>query len=333
MRAVRIHGTRDVRLHDEPVPKPGPGEALVRIEAIGLCGSDLHWFEEGGIGGTQITRPMIPGHEIAGRTEDGRLWAVDPAIYCNHCQLCLEGHHNLCPKVRFAGHGPDDGALREWIAWPHECLIPLPEGFTAADGAMLEPLGVAIHAVDLAHIRTGDKVGVFGCGPIGLFCLQVAKAAGANRLFATELASRPHRIAAARALGAEVFEAQDAGGEGAVVAKAAGGLGLDVAIECAGKQAAIDAAVEAVRPGARIVIDGIPSAERTTFRASLARRKGLTVAFARRMKHVYPRAIALVQAGQADLRSMVTHTLPLAQAPQAFETAASRCGLKVVVVP
>jgi L-iditol 2-dehydrogenase len=137
---------------------------------------------------------------------------------------------------------------------------------------------------------------------------------------------------AARKLGAEVFAADEAR-EAKAVAKAAGGLGLDVAIECAGTQLAIDAAVEAVRPGARIVIDGIPSAERTSFRASIARRKGLTVAFARRMKHVYPRAIAMVQAGQADLRSVVSHTLPLVDAGKAFETAASRCGLKVVVTP
>ena len=251
------------------------------------------------------------GHEFAGRTEDGRLVAVDPAIYCGHCPLCLEGHPNLCPSVRFAGHGPDDGALREWIAWPEECLVPLPDGFSAADGAMLEPLGVAIHAVDLAHVRPATSVGVFGCGPIGLFCLQVARAAGAARLVATDLASRPHRLEAARALGAEVFVAEDgrrARGRRRRRDDAAIGVprGLDVAIECAGTQAAVDAAVEAVRPGARIVLAGIPSAERTSFRASIARRKGLTVAFSRRMKHVYPRAIAA--AGRAaDLRSVVSH--------------------------
>jgi L-iditol 2-dehydrogenase len=332
MRVVRLHGARDVRLHDEPMPAPASGEVLVRVAAVGLCGSDLHWYEEGGIGGTTITRPIVPGHEFAGRTEDGRLVAIDPAVYCGHCPLCLEGHPNLCPSVRFAGYGRDDGALREWMAWPAHCLVPLPDGLSAADGALLEPLGVAVHVVDLAHVRTGDTVGVFGCGPIGLFCLQVARAAGAARLVATDLASRPHRLDAARALGAAVFAAED-GREASAILRSAGGLGLDVALECAGTQAAVDAAVEAVRPGARIVLAGIPSEERTSIRAATARRKGLTVAFSRRMKHVYPRALALAASGQADLRSVVTHRFPLAQAAAAFALAASREGLKVVVEP
>lgn len=332
MRAARLHGARDLRLHEEPTPEPGPGETLVRVAAVGLCGSDLHWFEEGGIGGTKLSRPVVPGHEFAGRTPEGRLVAIDPAIYCGRCQPCLEGHPNLCPSVRFAGQGRDDGALREWMAWPAQCVVPLPDGFDAADGAMLEPLGVAIHAVDLAHVRTGDTVGVLGCGPIGLFCLQVAKAAGAARLVATDLASRPHRLDAARALGASVFPAEG-GREAAAILAAVGGLGLDLAIECAGTQAAVDAALESVRPGARVVLAGIPSEERTSLLASTARRKGLTVAFSRRMKHVYPRAIALAASGLADLRGVVSHRFALADAAQAFALAASRRGLKVIVEP
>ncbi len=331
MRAARLHGARDVRLHDEPRPEAAPGEALVRIEAVGICGSDLHWFEAGAIGGTSIRRPLVPGHEFAGRTQDGRLVAVDPAVACGRCPLCLDGHPNLCPGVRFAGYGPDDGALREWMAWPEHALVPLPDGFTAVDGAMLEPLGVAIHAVDLAHVHPGASVGVFGCGPIGLFCLQVAKAAGAARLVATDLASRPHRLEAARAIGAEAFAAD--GKEGAAIARAVSPLGLDVAIEAAGTNAAVDAAIEAARPGARVVLAGIPSGERTSFLASPARRKGLTLVLARRMKHVYARAIALAQSGRADLRSMVSHRYPLEEAARAFETAASRRGLKVVIEP
>ncbi len=332
MRTARLHGARDVRLHDEPSPAPGPGEVVVKVEAVGLCGSDLHWFEEGAIGGTALSRALVPGHEFAGRTADGRLVAVDPAMHCGHCRLCNEGHPNLCPEVRFAGHGSVDGALRECLAWPEHNLVPLPDGYTAADGAMLEPLGVAIHAVDLAHVRAGDTVGVFGCGPIGLFCLQVARAAGAARLVATDLPSRPHRLEAARALGATAFAAE-AGREAAAIAGSVGGLGLDVAIECAGAQAAVDAAIESVRPGARVVLAGIPSDERTSIRAAAARRKGLTVAFSRRMKQVYPRAIALAQAGRVDLRSVVSHRLPLAEAARAFELAASRQGLKVIVEP
>jgi L-iditol 2-dehydrogenase len=332
VKAARLHGARDVRIHDEPRPKAAAGEVLVRVEAVGLCGSDLHWFEHGGIGGTTIARPIVPGHELAGRTEDGRLVAVDPAVSCGHCLLCLEGHPNLCPSVRFAGHGTEDGALREWMSWPAECLFPLPEGFTAADGAMLEPLGVALHTLDLAHVRPGASVGVFGCGPIGLFALQVAKLAGAARLVATDLPSRGHRLEAAHALGAEVFAAEG-GREACAIVDAIGGLGLDTAIEAAGAAEAVDAAIEAVRPGARVVLAGIPAEERTSFSASTARRKGLTIALVRRMKHVYPRAIALAAAGRVDLRSVVSHRFPLAEAGRAFALAAAREGLKVLIEP
>jgi L-iditol 2-dehydrogenase len=332
VRAARLHGPRDVRVHDEERSVSGPGEALVRVEAVGLCGSDLHWFEEGGIGGERIARPVVPGHEMAGRTEDGRLVAIEPAIPCGHCPLCVEGHPNLCPTIRFSGHADLDGSMREWMAWPSQSLIALPEAFTAIDGAMLEPLGVAIHTVDLGHVRPGASVGVFGAGPIGLFCLQVAKAAGAARLVATDLASRPRRLEAAGALGARAFAAEE-GREASAIREAIGGYGLDVAIEAAGVQAAVDAAVDAVRPGGRVVLAGIPGEERTSVRASTARRKGLTIAFVRRMKHTYPRAIALATSGRADLRSVVTHRFPLAEAAKAFEVAALREGVKVVVCP
>lgn len=332
MRAARLHGQRDVRVHEEERPKPGPGQVLVRVEAVGLCGSDLHWFEEGGIGSNRITRPIVPGHEMAGRTEDGRLVAIEPALPCERCALCLEGHPNLCPTIRFSGQGDVDGSMREWMAWPERCLFPLPGGLTATDGAMLEPLGVAIHTVDLAHVRPGSSVGVFGSGPIGLFCLQVAKAAGAAQLVATDLASRPHRLEAARAAGAEAFAAEE-GREARSIREAVGGYGLDVAIEAAGEQGAVDAAVESVRPGGRVVLAGIPSDERTSFKVSSARRKGLTIVLVRRMKHTYPRAIALAVAGRVDLRSMVTHRFPLAEAARAFEVASRREGLKVIVCP
>jgi L-iditol 2-dehydrogenase len=268
---------------------------------------------------------------MAGRTEDGQLVAIEPAITCGRCALCLEGHPNLCLEIRFSGLGRDDGSLREWMAWPRRCLVPLPEGLTAADGALLEPLGVALHTIDLAHVRAGASVAVFGSGPIGLLILQAARVAGAAALFATDLASRPHRLEAARALGARVLPAD--GREAAAVLAASSGVGVDVAIEAAGVQEAVDAAVEAARPGGRVILAGIPSEERTSFVAATARRKGLTIALVRRMKHTYPRAIALAAAGRVDLRSLVTHRFPLAEAAPAFELAARREGLKVVVEP
>jgi L-iditol 2-dehydrogenase len=197
---------------------------------------------------------------------------------------------------------------------------------------MLEPLGIALHALDLAHVRPGMSVGVFGCGPIGLLALQAARLAGAARLFATELPSRPHRLEAARALGAEAFPAEG-GGEARRIRDATAGRGLDVAVEMAGDDEAVDAAVEAVRPGARVVLAGIPVGARTSFVAGTARRKGLTLVLSRRMKHVYPRAIHVVENGQVDVRSGVTHRFPLVEVAAAFAAAAAREGLKVVVEP
>ncbi|MGH9163664.1 MAG: zinc-dependent alcohol dehydrogenase, partial [Vicinamibacteraceae bacterium] len=283
MQVIRFHGRQDVRLHEEPRPTPRAGEVLVRVTAVGICGSDLHWFEEGGIGGTSSTRALVLGHEFAGETSDGRRVAVEPAVQCGRCEWCERGDPNLCQAVRFAGHD-DDGALREWMAWPERCLIDLPEALSAVDGAMLEPLGVAIHAIDLAHIKPGALVGVFGCGPLGLLLLQVARHAGAASLFATDLASRSHRLDAARALGAEAVAAQE-GREGREIHAMTRGRGLDIAIEAAGDNRAVDAAVSALRPGGRLLLVGIPSGERTSFLASEARRKGLTFVMVRRMKH------------------------------------------------
>jgi L-iditol 2-dehydrogenase len=175
---------------------------------------------------------------------------------------------------------------------------------------------VALHAVDLGHVRAGQSVGVFGCGPIGLLVLQVARAAGAADLLASE--PLPHRLEAARGWGAQEWMP---------------GREVDVAFECAGENGAVQDAVAAARPGGRVVLVGIPDDDRTWFTASVARRKGLTLALSRRMKHTYPRAIRLVETGRVDVHSLVTHRFPLDQAPAAFAAAQRREGLKVVVEP
>jgi len=334
MKVLRLHAAGDLRLHDEPVPEPEAGEALLRVTAVGLCGSDVHWFAEGGIGDARLTSPLVLGHEFAGVVVgggwEGRRVAVDPAVPCGACEFCLGGNPNLCASVRFAGHGVEDGALREYVVWPVENMHPLPPSLSDADGAMLEALGVAVHAVDLGHLRTGMTVGVFGCGPVGLLLLQVARAAGATRLVATE--KLPHRIEAARALGATVFRATD-GREADEVLAATDGRGVDVAFEAAGDNDAVEAALSSVVRGGRVVLIGIPENDRTSFTASVARRKGLTIKMSRRMKHVYPRAIRLVEAGLVDVRSVVTHVFPLEEAEEAFAVAQRREGIKIVIEP
>jgi L-iditol 2-dehydrogenase len=335
MKVLRLHGRGDLRLHDEPEPVPGPGEVLLRVTAVGLCGSDLHWFSEAGIGDARLQEPLVLGHEFAGVIESGERRgervAIDPAVPCGACEFCLEGNPNFCSALRFAGHGTEDGALRQYMAWPAHCLHPLPNSLTDADGVMLEPLGIAIHAVDLGHLRPGMTVGVFGCGPIGLLVLQLARAAGATHVMATE--KLPHRLEAARSLGATaVFQATD-GRESAEILAATEGKGVDVAFEAAGENEAVETAIEAAKPGARVVLIGIPADDRTAFIASTARRKGLTIKLTRRMKRVYPRAIRLVEGGMVDVRSLVTHRFPLEEFDKAFSAAQRREGLKGIIEP
>lgn len=331
MRAARLYGAGDVRLVEEPLPVPGPGETLLRVTAVGLCGSDLLWFSHAGIGDARLRKPLVLGHEFAGviaaGEHEGLRVAVDPAVPCGTCEMCRKGHPNLCPGLRFAGHGEQDGALREYLAWPASCLHPLPDGLSDAEGALLEPLGVALHAFDLGRVRPGDAVAVLGCGPIGLLLVQLARAAGADPVLATE--RLPHRLEAARAYRAEAFPAD--GAETEALLEATGGRGVDVAFEAAGENAAVEAAIAAARPGGRVVLVGIPADDRTSFPASTARRKGLTLLLVRRMKHTYPRALRLAETGQVDLRSLITHRFPLEAMPRAFDAAARREGIKVIV--
>jgi len=318
LRVIRLHAPNDLRLHDEPEPEPGPGQVLVRVQEVGICGSDLHWFGEAGIGDEKLKQPLVLGHEFAGviaaGPRQGERVAIDPAMPCHTCEFCLQGNPNLCKHVRFAGHGVEDGALREFVAWPEECLFPLPAALSQADGVMLEPLGVAMHAVNLAHLQTGMSVGVFGCGPIGLLVIQVARLAGAARVFVTE--PLRHRLEYARGLGAQEWLPSQA---------------VDVAFEVAGDNAAVETAFAAVKPGGTVMLAGIPVDDRTSFQASVARRKGLTIKMVRRMKFTYPRAIQLVESGQVDVHSLVTGHFPLEQAQHAFTLAQRREGLKIVI--
>jgi L-iditol 2-dehydrogenase len=330
MKSLRLHGPGDLRLHEEPVPAPGEGEKLLRVTAVGICGSDLHWFNEAGIGDVRLETPLILGHEFTALTDEGERVAVDPSIPCGVCEYCKRGDPNLCIRIIFAGNGNQDGALREKMTWPSRCLFPIPDQISNADGVMLEPLGIAIHAVDLSHLKVGMSIGVFGCGPIGLLIIQLAKLAGVNKVFATDIL--PHRVEMARTLGAD---------ESHLVADTIGareiarldGWGQDVIFEAAGENTAVEMAVTAARPGGKVILVGIPPDDQTSFTASVARRKGLTLKLVRRMKLTYPRAIQLVASGKVNVRSLVTHTFTLEHAAEAFAVAARRDGLKVIITP
>ena len=337
MLVLRLHPDRAIRPHDEPVPEPGPGEALIRVTAVGLCGSDRHWVVDGGIGDAVLDAPLILGHEFAGVVETGglrgRRVAVDPAVPCRSCEPCVTGAVNLCLRTRFAGHGRTDGALREYIAWPEAELYPLPDHLDDPLGALVEPLAVAIHGMDLARLAPGATVGVIGCGPIGLLVVALARLAGAATVIATD-PSR-HRFDAAAHLGAsDTIEAHVDARDGEAVLVATKGRGLDVVFDVAGEAAAVECAVASTRPGGRVVLLGIPSDDRTVFPASVARRKGLTFKLARRSTpDSFERAVRLAEAGSIDLASLVTLRVPLTDGARAFNALVTRDGLKTIVEP
>ena len=321
MKALRLHAAGELLLHDEPDPEPQQGEALVRVRGVGLCGSDRHWFLEGGIGDAVLHEPLVLGHEFAGIVAEGpragERVVLDPAVPCGRCALCHAGQEHLCLDMRFAGHGSTDGGLRTLVAWPEHLVHALPDAVADDAAPLLEPLGVALHAIELGGGAAGSTAAVIGCGPIGLLLVQALQAADVR--VATAVDPLAHRAAAARELGAR--------------ASVLGDTQVDVAYEAAGDDDSLDAAIAAARPGGRVVV-GIPDGDRSSFRAAAARRKELTLVLCRRMRASdLPRAIRLAERGGLELGSLVTARFGLAEGPQAFRELIDRRGLKVVVEP
>jgi L-iditol 2-dehydrogenase len=334
VRAARLHAVGDLRVSEEPVPETAAGMSLVQVTAVGICGSDLHWWDEGAIGDAKLAHPLVLGHEGAGVIAEGprrgERVAIDPAISCGACRACRDGYRNLCYRIRFSGHGETDGMMREFMAWPTALLHPLPAAVSDADGALLEPLGVAVHSVDLGHLPLGGTASVVGCGPIGLLLIGLLKAAGARSVLAVE--PLLHRRDAALRFGAD--QAADPGplADGGLMRELTGS-GVDVAFEVAGNDEAVRLAMSSVRPGGRVVLAGIPGDDAIRFQASGARRKGLTIAMVRRMNETYPRAISLAARGVVDLAALVSRRVGLGEVQEAFGEAARRTGLKMIIEP
>lgn len=333
MKAIRLYDIKDMRLEDISQPEPKGQEILLEIASVGICGSDVHYFKEGGTGSLQLDHPLILGHEFSAwiktENQEKQLVTVDPAIPCGKCEFCLEGNPNFCEKLQFAGSEGTDGAMQEVIAWPKENIYPLPSHISPQEAALFEPLGIAIHALRLGKVFPGMHVGVFGSGSIGLLTIQMAKAAGAARIFATD--QLPHRLEAALACGAtDVFLAD--GDEADRVHAATDERGCDVTFEAAGDDGtAVETAIQAAKFGGTTVLIGIPNQDTTCFTASTARRKGLTIKLSRRMKNTYMLAHRLVTQGIINLRPLITHQFSFEHFDKAFQTAADREGIKVFV--
>ena len=335
MKAAYLFGAKDIRIGEAPDAQPGAGELLLNVAAVGICGSDLHSYLHGQIGDIAPEGALILGHEAAGVVtaigqdvettfKVGQLVAIDPCVPCGRCEYCEHGNPHLCNQQHFMGLWPDHGAMRERMVYPASACVPLPDGMSPVAAALLEPLGIALHAIRLAKIQVGEDVLVTGCGAIGLLIIRLAHLAGARRIFASD--HHPWRLDMAREYGATDTLQVGAEGNGSVVdlvRSITDGRGVDVGIEAAWVTDTANECIEATRNGGRVVIVGIPVEEAIAFRSSPARRKGLTIKFSRRMNHTYSAAIALAASGQVALDGLATHRFPLDQAAEGFRYAAT----------
>jgi L-iditol 2-dehydrogenase len=330
MRVLRLHGPRDLRMHDEPIPEPAPGEVRLRIASVGICASDLHYYRDGRIGSTVITTPLVLGHEASAVVDAlgdgvtglqlGDRVAIEPTKPCGRCEYCRERRFNVCPNVEFFGTPPIDGCLRDYLCWPAELAIKIPDKLTFDEAAMVEPLAIGVHAVRLAEAKPTDTVAVLGAGAIGLSVLQTAKVTGAKRVIVSEPV--PERREIARKLGAS--DVIDASQPIVDFARLTDGRGADIVIECTGEDGPVRESCRIARVLGRVVIIGIPDSDDYSFEASPSRRRELTVIFCRRSNLAAKTAIQWVAEGKIDAACMATHRFPLEQAEEAISLAIAK---------
>lgn len=326
VRAVLQYGEHDLRLAERPRPTPGPGEVLLRIRAVTICASDIHIYAEGNVGGVSWDRPFVPGHEAAGVVEEpngssfppGTPVVIDPAIPCRKCRDCKAGNSHLCKEMLFSDLPPLDGAMQEYLAWPASLCFPVPAPVDVVTAPLVEPLTVGVHATELCRDLRGATVLVAGCGAVGLFTLQMARARGAKRIFASDVI--PERLALAREFGAEGVVRIDQDDAAEVIREATDG-GVDVAFEAAGPLEAVQQCLDAVRPAGEVVVIGIPSEDVYQLRPSQLRRTEMTLRFCRRQNGNYPEAISLVREGKIALDPILTHRFPVERVSEAFALA------------
>lgn len=309
-------------------PDPEPGEVTVRIRAVGVCGSDMHFYLEDGCAGTPAAYPQVLGHEPAGEIaavgagvadlKPGDRVAVEPAISCGRCEPCRTGRRNLCGRAQFMGGIQLPGLLREYAVMPRENALKVPPHMSFAAAATIEPIAVLLHSMELAGLQLGETVAVMGAGPIGLLALQMAKLAGASVVVVGDKV--PHRLARAEELGAD--QVVDVSKES--ISDAAhdltGGRGVHVVFDAAAKQESINASVRSVRAGGRIVLIGIPSAETIALELWPALQSEATLVVQHRSNGGDHAALELLEDGRLDPASILSHRYPLSEGHRAFAT-------------
>lgn len=328
MKSVVLTGIRQAEVIDKDEPSiQSPSDVLLRVGAIGVCGSDVHYYVSGRIGTQVVEYPYTVGHEFGAtvvdvgeavtRVKPGDRIAVDPAMSCGRCDQCLGGRSHTCREILFLGcPGQVEGCMSEFIVMPDICCYPIPDNMTLAQAALCEPLAIGCYAVDLSIPMEGARIAVLGCGPIGLSVLLPAVAAGAEAVYVTDRIGR--RVDVARGAGATWAGNPD---HEDVVGKIASlePMLLDVVFECCGQQDALDQAVELLKPGGKLMLVGIPAEDRVSFVMERLRRHELTIQNVRRQNGCVQAAIDSISGGEIGVDFMITHRFPLEEAAAALD--------------
>lgn len=333
MRALYIHGARDLRLSEIPQAEIEPDEVAVRIKAAGICGSDLHYYLHGGFGPVRLKEPLILGHEMAGEIlacgaavhelKVGMRVAINPSRPCHQCRYCRKGQHRHCTDMRFFGSAlrfPHiQGGFREILSVPAAQIFPIGEALTFEEAALAEPLAVCLHAARRAELALGQRVLVTGCGPIGILCVALARLAGAAEIVATDISDFP--LALARDVGADIC-INVAENPERLAAYGADKGKFDVLFEASGNEAAIGSGFEVLRPCAIAVQVGLGGSIPIPINALVAKEIDLRGTF--RFDEEFGEAVDLLNAKALDCRPLVTQVMPFIDAAKAFELASDR---------
>ena len=331
MKALILNRPGDLEIGDMPDPgPPGAGEVRIRVGAVGICGSDVHFFERGRIGDSVVTVPLVLGHESAGIVEavgpgvdalsPGDRVAMEPGIPCGRCNVCRSGRYNLCPDMRFWAAPPVDGSLREYVVHPAAFTYRLPDSISLEEGTLMEPLAVAVHTCNLAGIAPGDVVAVNGVGTIGCTACLAALARGAAHVIAADVV--PERLDRARSLGATAGVDARSESLAEAVMELTGGRGADVGIESSGHPSGLQTLVHAAAPGGRVALVGLgPQPVEIDTVEALTKEVALFTVF--RYANVYQTAIDLVATGRIGVAPLITDRYPFDRAVEAFEYARS----------
>jgi L-idonate 5-dehydrogenase len=333
MRGVIIHAPRDLRIEEVAAGPIGPRDVRVRIEAGGICGSDLHYYHHGGFGTVRLREPMALGHEISGTVDEigaevslvsrGMRVAVDPSRPCNGCRYCRAGRHNQCLDMRFMGSAMrfphEQGGFRQAVIVDEGQAIPIAPTMTMSEAAAAEPLAVCLHAARLAGPLLGAKVLVTGCGPIGSLAVAAARYGGASEIVATDVSAYPLSIA--RQVGASTTINVVEDPQGLAPHTREKGT-FDVLFEASGNEAALRGALEALRPGGIIVQLGLGGDMKLTMNAIVTKELQLRGSF--RFDEEFRLAVDLMGKGLIDVKPLLTDTIPFERASDAFDLATDR---------